>query len=192
VIAMPEGANPMKVEAMRALGAEVIHAGANFEEARRFAEERGRREGLLYVHHINTPELVTGVSTLSLEIVEDLPDVDVIIVPIGGGSGALAHCLVAKTLRPEIEVIGVQAEGAPALYRSWKECTLQQGPIDTAAEGVATGTAFYIAVKTFIDKLTGIVLVSDAEMRAAIELIARTVHVVAEDAAAATVAAAVK
>ena len=115
VIAVPEEANPMKVESMRALGAEVEFHGANFEEARLWAEETARREGMRYVHHVNAPPLVAGVSTISLEIIEDLPDVDVIITPIGGGSAAVGHCLVAKALRPHVQVIGVQAEAAPAV-----------------------------------------------------------------------------
>jgi len=192
VIAMPEEANPMKVESMRALGAEVEFHGANFEEARLWAEEAARREGMRYVHHVNAPELVAGVSTLSLEIVEDLPDVDVVITPIGGGSAAVGHCLVAKALRPRVQVIGVQTEGAPAVYRSWKERTLQTAGIDTTAEGLATGQAYYIAVKTFIDRMDDMILVSEDEMRDAVMLLLRSAHVVAEESGAAATAAAVK
>ena len=192
VIAMPEEANPMKVESMRALGAEVEFHGANFEEARVWAEETARREGMRYVHHVNTPQLIAGVSTISLEIVEDLPDVDVIITPIGGGSAAVGHCLVAKSLRPHVQVIGVQAEGAPAVYRSWKERTLQTAGIDTSAEGLATGQAYYIAVKTFIDRLDDMLVVSDDEMHDAIVRLLRSAHIVAEESGAAATAAAIK
>ena len=192
VIAMPVESNPMKVESMRALGAEVEFHGANFEEARLWAEDYAEREGLRYVHHINSPDLITGVSTLALEVVEDLPDVDTIIVPIGGGSGAIGQCLVAKALRPDVEVIGVQAAGAPAVYNSWRDRTLQQAPIDTAAEGLATGYAYYIAVKTFIDKMDDMVLVSEAEIRDAVLLLLRGAHIVAEESGAATTAAAVQ
>jgi threonine dehydratase len=190
LIAVPRGANPLKVAAMRALGAEVVEEGADFEEARAHAEARARREGLRYVHHANTPELVAGVSTLSLEILEDLPDVEAIFAPIGGGSGMLGHCLVAKALKPDLVLVGVQAQGAPAVYRSWRERTLQRAPIATAAEGLATGEAFFPAVKTFLERLDEIALVSDAEMQRAIALLARTARIVAEDAGAAGVAAA--
>src|SRR3990170_5188803 len=125
VIAMPRRPNPLKTDAIRALGAEVAVHGRDFEEARAWAEGYARSEGMRYVHHINTPELVAGVATISLELVEDLPDVDVIIAPIGGGSGASGHCIAAKALRPGVHVIGAQAEGAPALYRSWKGRRLQ-------------------------------------------------------------------
>ncbi len=192
VIAVPEGANPLKVESMRALGAGVEFRGANFEEARTWAEEFAQREGLRYVHHSNAPQLIAGVSTISLEIIEDLPDVDVIITPIGGGSAAVGHCLVAKTLRPAAQVIGVQAAGAPAVYRSWKERRLQQAPIETAAEGLATGRAYYAPVKTFIDHLDDMLLVSEDELTAAVRLLLQTAHIVAEESGAASTAAAVQ
>lgn len=192
VVAMPVEANPMKVESMRALGADVQFHGANFEEAREWAEAFARHENLRYVHHVNTPELMAGVATISLEIIEDLPDVDVIFVPIGGGSGALGHCLVAKALRPEVQVIGVQAAGAPAVYNSWRERKLQRASIATAAEGLATGYAFYAPVRTFIEKLDDMVLVSEQELRQAAVMLARTAHVVAEESGAASTAAAVQ
>jgi len=192
IIAMPEEANPMKVESMRALGADVRFYGENFERAREWAEEHAASEGLQYIHHSNAPRLITGVATLSLEIMDDLPDVDVIIAPIGGGSGALAHCLVAKKLRPDIQVIGVQASGAPAVYESWKGRCLVQAEIHTAAEGLATGTAFHPAVKTLIDCLDDFVLVSEDGIRHAMLLLARAAHQVVEEAGAAATAAAVQ
>jgi len=192
VIAMPRRPNPLKVEAIQALGAEVAVHGRNFEEARAWAERFALSEGMRYVHHINTPQLVAGVATVSLEIVEELPDVDVIIAPVGGGSGASGHCIVAKALRPDVQVIGVQAEGAPAIYRSWKERRLQQAPIDTFAEGLATGTPFFAPGRTFIEHLDDMLLVSDDEMREAITLLLRAARQLAEPAGATSTAAALK
>jgi threonine dehydratase len=120
VIAAPEGANPDKVAAMRRLGAEVVLTGRDFDESRVWAQEEARLKGYRYVHPANEPLLIAGVGTASLEIMEALPDVDAILVPIGGGSGASSHCLVAKRLRPKVKIIGVQAEKAPAMYLSWK------------------------------------------------------------------------
>ncbi|HEY5639722.1 MAG TPA: pyridoxal-phosphate dependent enzyme, partial [Dehalococcoidia bacterium] len=191
-IVMPDEANPMKVESMRALGAEVLFHGADFEEAREWAESRAAGEGVQYIHHSNAPRLVTGVATMSIEVIEDLPDVDVILTPVGGGSGALGHCLVAKELRPGVEVIGVQAAGAPAVYESWKSHTLRESEIDTAAEGLATGAAYHPAVRTLIDRLDDFVLVSEQEIRDAMLTLARTAHVIAEEAGAAATAAAVQ
>src|SRR3990172_932206 len=192
VIAMPRRPNPLKAEAIQALGAEVALHGRDFEQARAWAEGFARSEGMRYVHHINSPELGAGVATLSLEIIEDLPDVDVIITPIGGGSGATGHCLVAKGLRPNVQVIGVQAEGAAPLYPSFKERKLQRAPTDTIAEGLATGTPFFAPVRTFIDYLDDMLLVSDDEMREAIALLLRSARQLAEPAGAAAAAAALK
>ncbi|GAF78063.1 unnamed protein product, partial [marine sediment metagenome] len=192
VIAVPRRSNRLKLEAIRALGAEVAVHGQDFEEARAWAEGFASREGMRYIHHINTPELVAGVATISLEVLEDLLDVDVIIAPIGGGSGASGHCIVAKALRPDVQVIGVQAEGAPAVYRSWKDRRLQQAPIDTFADGLATGSSSFVPVRTFIDHLDDMLLVSDDEMREAIALLLRAARQLAEGAGAAATAAAVK
>lgn len=192
IIVMPEEANPMKVDSMRALGAEVRFQGDNFEEARTWAEEHAAETGMRYVHHVNSPALIAGVATMSLEIVEALPDVDVIVTPIGGGSGAIGHCLVAKSLKPNVQVIGVQTAGAPAVYNSWRERTLQQGPIHTAAEGLATGQAYYAPVRYFIEHMDDMLLVGEDEMRDAIVRLARSAHIIAEESGAASTAAAVQ
>jgi threonine dehydratase len=192
IIAMPEEANQLKVDSMRALGADVQFHGGNFEEARGWAEETAGREGMRYIHHVNAPELITGVATMSLEIMEDLPEVDVIMTPVGGGSGAIGHCTVAKGIRPTVQVIGVQAAGAPAVYNSWRERKIQRGAIHTHAEGLATGHAYYVSVKTFVDRLDDMVLVSEEEIGAAVVTLARLAHQVAEDSGAAALAAAVK
>jgi threonine dehydratase len=192
IIAMPEESNPMKVDSMRALGAEVEFHGANFEEARQWAEDYARSEGLRYVHHINAPELVAGVATMGLEVVEDLPNVDVIVTPIGGGSGALGHLIAAKALRPDVEVIGVQTAGAPAVYNSWRDHVIKSAPIETSAEGLATGQAYYVAVKTLIDRIDDMVLVTERELHDAVLTLLRTAHVVAEESGAAATAGALK
>lgn len=191
-IAMPRRSNPLKVEAIRALGAQVAFHGRHFEEARAWAERYAVREGLRYIHHINEPLLIAGVATMSLEIVEDLPDVEVIVTPVGAGSGAVGHCLVAKALRPQVRVYGVQAEGAPAVYRSWKQGRLVRAAIATFAEGLATGIAFYTPVRVFRERLDDMVLVSEEEMRQAIILLLRSAHQLAEGAGAAATAGALK
>ena len=93
---MPEGANPDKVEATRSFGASVEFYGKDYDEARLWVEEEAKRKGYRYIHSANEPLLIAGVGTLYLEIMEEIPDIDVIIVPIGGGSGAAAACTVAK------------------------------------------------------------------------------------------------
>jgi len=124
VICMPEQANPVKVESMRALGAEVIFHGRDFDEAREHCEKLATEHGYRYIHSGNEPDLVAGVATYTLEILEARPGIEVIVVPVGGGSGAAGACLVAKAVRPSVQVIGVQSEAAPAAYRSWQAGSL--------------------------------------------------------------------
>ena len=111
-VCVPERANPVKLAAMRAQGAELIEHGEDFDAAREHCAALAEEHGYRYVHSGNEPLLIAGVGTETLEILEDRPDVDVIVVPIGGGSGAAGACIVAKAIRPELEVIGVQSEAA--------------------------------------------------------------------------------
>lgn len=193
VIAAPQGANPYKVEAMRRLGAEVVLRGKDFDEAREWVEEEAQRRGYRYVHSMNEPLLIAGVATAYLEILEEVPDLDYIIVPIGGGSGASGACIVAKSLNPAIRVIGVQAERAPAVYQSWKQGRLVETPdCDTFAEGLATRVAFELPFRILRRHLDDMVLVSEEEMKAAVVLLLETAHQLAEGAGAAATAAALK
>jgi threonine dehydratase len=192
-IVMPQGVPDLKAEAIRDLGAEVITHGSYYEQAREYSEKLASEKGYLCVHGINEPLLYEGVGTMHLEIIEEKPDIDVVIVPIGGGSGACAACIVYKTLDPRIKVIGVQAEGAPAFYRSWKSGVIMStNGISTAAEGLATSRAYELPLKILRERLDDIILVSDDEMRRAVRDILRTTGQVAELAGAASTAAAFK
>ena len=113
LIALPEKANPLKVAALRSLGAELIFYGANFDEARAHSERLAKEEGYRFVHPSNEPLLISGVATQTLEVIEDLPDVQVVVMPLGGGSGVAGACIVAKAVDPNIQVVAVQSEGAP-------------------------------------------------------------------------------
>jgi threonine dehydratase len=193
IIAAPENCNPYKRQAMERMGARVALVGKDFDESRLWAEEEAKRQGYRYVHVANEPLLVAGVGTMSLEIMEDLPEVDVIINPIGGGSGCAAHCIVAKGIKPGVEVIGVQAERAPAVYLSWKAGELQQTESsDTFAEGIATRVAFALTFSIIKERIDDIVLVSEDEMRQAIVTLLEQAHMLAEPAGAAPLAAALK
>jgi threonine dehydratase len=179
VVCMPEQANPVKVESMRALGAEVIFGGRDFDEARERCEKEAAQHGYRYVHSGNEPALIAGVATCTLEILEDQPGIEVIMVPVGGGSGASAACVVAKAVRPSIEVIGVQAEAAPAAYRSWRERRLVEEANHTAAEGLATRTAFELPQQIMRQFLDDFVLVSEEAMaQAARTMIEKTRNLV--------------
>lgn len=191
VIGAPTGSNPLKVAAMRALGAEVVLEGRDFDEARAWVEGEAERAGYRYVHSANEPLLIAGVATGSLEITEALPEVDVIIVPIGAGSGACGHCIAAKAICPRVQVIGVQAEGANPVYRSLKEGGMVSlDRMNTFAEGIATRVPFALPIAILRKSLDDIVLVGDEEMKLAILLLAEAVRQTAEGAGAASTAAA--
>jgi threonine dehydratase len=193
VIVMPEESNPDKVESMVHLGAEINFFGRDFEEARLKAEQIARDQRMYYVHPANEPLLIAGVGTIGLEILEALPDVDTIIVPIGAGSGVCGTSIVAKSVNPRVRIIGVQAEKAPSVYLSWKERRMVDTPsCDTFAEGLATRSAFELPLGIIRDLVDEIVLVSDDEMKRAIVLLLEKAHTVAEGAGAASTAAAVK
>lgn len=192
VIGVPEGANPGKVAAMRALGAKVRFHGADFDAARGYVERLAAEEGYRYIHSGDEPHLIAGVGTYALEILEDLPDVETIIVPVGGGSGASGVCTVVKTLNPAIEVVGVQAAAAPAAYKSWKAKKLVEDKMETFAEGLATRTAFALPQRILWEYLDDFVLLREEELRQAIVLMLEKTHNLAEGAGAASLAAAVK
>ena len=192
VIVVPENANPGKVESMRNLGAKVVFHGQDFDAAREHVEVLAREEGYRYIHSANEPSLIAGAGTYTLEILEDLPAVDVIIVPIGGGSGACGTCIVAKSLNPDIQVIGVQAESAPAAYLSWKERRLAESSMGTQAEGLATRVGFELTQSILWDLLDDFFLVSEEELRQAVVLHLEHTHNLAEHAGAAPLAAALK
>ncbi|MFL6015938.1 MAG: pyridoxal-phosphate dependent enzyme, partial [Gaiellaceae bacterium] len=116
-----ERANPVKIASIAGLGAEVVHHGQDFDDAREHCESLSAEHGYRYIHSGNEPDLIAGVATGTLDLIEDEPSIEVIVVPIGGGSGAAAACIAAKAVNPGIEVIGVQSDAAPAAYRTWKE-----------------------------------------------------------------------
>ena len=191
-ICVPENANPVKVASIRGLGAELIFHGSDYDEAREHCEQLAREHGYRYVHSGNEPLLIAGVATETLEILEQQPETDVIIVPIGGGSGAAGACIVAKAVNPAVRVIGVQSEAAPAAYRSWREHRLLEDRMQTFAEGLATRTAFELPQKILWQWLDDFVLVSDDEIRAAQARMIEATRNLVEAAGAAPLAAALR
>ena len=188
-VCVPEQANPVKVESMRALGAEVVFHGRDFDEAREHCEKLAAEHGYRYIHSANEPALIAGVATYTVEILEAQPDTEVIVVPIGGGSGAAGTCLVAKAARPSIQVIGVQSAAAPAAQRSWRAGDLLTGDNSTMAEGLATGTSFKLTQQILWDKLDDFVLVSDDALRDATRTMISKTRNLVEPAGAAALAA---
>jgi len=191
LIGIPEGNNPEKNDAMAAFGADLLVHGKDFDEAREKIEAVQREKGLRYVSSGNEPLLIHGVGTYALEIFEDLPDADVVLVPIGGGSGASGVITVARALGRRVTVIGVQAERAPAVSLSWKSRTpVRTDSADTIADGLATRVPFSLPLSILWDGIDDILTVSESELREAVFNFFRLTHHVAEPAAAAPLAAA--
>jgi len=193
IIGAPVGSNPYKIQMIRDLGAAVALHGKDFDEARLWVENEACEKGYRYIHSANEPLLIAGVGTLYLEILEELPDVDTIFVPVGGGSGASGACIVVKTINPSIKVIGVQSEGAPAVYESWKKGKMiETTKIDTFADGLATRVPFEMTMNIMRRLIDEIILVSEKDLKQAIRLLLETTHQVAEGAGAASTAGAIK
>ena len=192
-VVVPLGNNPEKNAAMRAFGAQVIEFGRDFDEAREEVERRQRGGGLRYVHSANEPLLIAGVGTYALEIFEELPDADVILVPIGGGSGACGCAIVRSGLGSGAKVIGVQAERADAFTRSWRSGTRVDGDkADTFAEGMATRVTFDLTFGILQQELDDIVTLTEDELAEGVRLALRATHNLAEGAGASPLAAATK
>jgi threonine dehydratase len=189
-IVVPEKANPGKVDSMRGWGAEVIFYGATYDQARIHCETLAAEKGFRYIHSGDEPLLIAGVATETLEMLEERPDLEVIIVPIGGGSGAAGACLAAHAVNPQIRVLGVQSERSPAAYESWRQRKLVQCPNTTFAEGLATGTAFALPQAILWDLLYDFILVGDEEILQAMAWMIERAHTLAEAAGAAPLAAA--
>lgn len=190
-IVVPQGNNPDKNRAIRLWGAELIEQGRDFDEARQYAEQQLAERRLRYVHSANEPKLIAGVGTMACEILDVLPQPDVILVPIGLGSGICGTALVAKRRSPGTLVIGVQARGASAVARTWQTGHWHtDSQIATWAEGIATRVPAELTMQIMRALIDDIVLVDDDELQQAVYLILKHTHNLAEGAGAASVAAA--
>jgi threonine dehydratase len=192
-IVVPQGNNPEKNAAMRAYGATLIEHGRDFDEAREYVERLVEERGMTYIHSANEPHLIHGVGTYWLEVLEDLPEVDVVYVPIGAGTASCGAVIVFRALKPDTRIVGVQAANAPAVYQSWKAGrTIPTDSANTIADGLATRVAFDLPFAVLREELDDMVLVSEEEIRAAILLLLCSTHNLVEGAGAAATAAAIR
>jgi threonine dehydratase len=190
---VPAGNNPDKNAAMRAFGATVEEGGKDFDEARERCEARAATTGARYVHSGNEPLLIAGVGTYGLELFEELPNVDVVFVPIGGGSGACGLITVRNALGSTAKIIGVGATNADAIYRSWKGPERVVGTsADTFAEGIATRVTFDLPFGIYKRYLDDFMLLTEDELADGVRLALKTTHNLAEGAGSAALAAAYK
>ncbi|MDE5744966.1 MAG: threonine ammonia-lyase [Paramuribaculum sp.] len=190
LICLPAGAPISKVEATKALGAEVCMVPGVYDDAYAKAVELQKEHGYTFVHPFNDPLVIAGQGTIGLEIVEEMPDVDAVVVPIGGGGLIAGVAFAVKTLNPNVKVYGVQAEGAPSMAKSLKDNErVHLDSVSTIADGIAVkepGDLTYDLCKEYVDE---VVTVNDDEIAAAILKLIEQQKLVAEGAGAVSVAA---
>jgi threonine dehydratase len=189
VVVMPEAAVKSKVEATRGYGAEVVLHG-DMKQIFEKCHEIERARGLLFVHAFDEPGIIAGAGTTGLEIVEDLPDVDIVLVGVGGGGLSSGVAVAVRALRPAARVIGVEPEGAAAMFRSFAEGrAVKLDKIDTIADGLAAPFAGELTFAHLRALAERIVLVNDAEIVQAMRLLLERAKLLAEPAGAAALAA---
>ncbi|HOS97890.1 MAG TPA: threonine/serine dehydratase [Deltaproteobacteria bacterium] len=192
-VVVPENNNPEINRIIESFGAELIVHGHDFYDAQFYCDELVAAAGYYYVEQGNEPEMLNGIGTMGLEIFEDLPDVDVIICPIGGGGGCASLLTVAQAINPRVEIIGVQAEKAPAFAKSLQQREwVVLDDAETIADGLAARSVFQLPYVIMKDHVTDVVLLSEDEVLDGIRLALTTTHNLAEGAGAASLIAAVK
>jgi len=191
-VVLPEGANTAKAAAIASLRAKVIFHGDVFERSREHAEQIANNTGMRFVHAANEPALIAGVATYTIEVHEDLKDIDVLVVPIGAGSGASGACIVTDALSSSTHVVGVQAAKAPAAFHAWNSGDFGIYPMSTIAEGLATEGAYTLPIGIIRNRLKEFVLVEDSEISSAIKQYVHATRTLVEHAGAASLAGAIK
>ncbi len=187
-IVMPVSTPTVKVVNTRRYGAEVILHGENVEEAAAFAREHGRERRLTFVHPFDDPLVIAGQGTIALEMLGAAPEIDTLVVPIGGGGLISGMAIAAKALKPDIRVIGVQAALYPSMYNRIKGQSLAMRG-DTLAEGIAVKAPGQITAPIVGELVDDILLVSEAQIEHAVSLLINIEKTVVEGAGAAGLAA---
>jgi len=185
VVCVPAGNNPDKNAAMRALGATVVEEGADYDAAVNVMLRLAERDGRVVAHSTNDPRIIAGAGTMTLEILEQEPELDALVIAVGGGSQAVGALTVARAFAPHLRVYGVQAAGASAIHDSWHAGQRLTTPrADTFAEGVATRSTYDLTFPTLQAGLTDFVTVTDAEIAEALRVILSVTHNLVEGAGA--------
>lgn len=187
-VAMPACTPAFKVEAVRALGARVLTEGEDMSAATAHAREVAQREGRAFISPGDEPAIIHGHGTVYLELLRHHPEIDTVYVPVGSGSGAAGAVLVRDAIAPHVRIVGVQAAGAPAAYRSWAAGEVLTAPAETFAAGLATGTGFATTLPLLHRGLARFLLVSEDQLRAAVRSMAVRAHTLCEGAGAAGLA----
>jgi threonine dehydratase len=188
-VCVPRGNSLEKNEAMRGFGAEVIEEGDDYDAAVHVAERLAKAKGLTIVHSTNNIHVIAGAGTMALEIMEQQPSLDALVLAVGGGSQAVGALTVARAMRPGVQIFGVQAERASAIHDSWHAGKpLQGGTAHTFADGLATRNTYESTFAPMREGLAGFVKVSEAALADALRTLLRTTHNLAEGAGAAGLA----
>lgn len=191
-IIMPEGASPAKIDATKAYGAKVVLHGRVFDDSLEMAKQISRKEDATFVHPFDDPTVIAGQGTVGLEMMEDQSELDVVMVPIGGGGLISGVATAVKAMKTKARVVGVQSEAFPSMYMAFKTGKLVPFRAeDTIADGIAVkqpGKLTYKLVKKYVDD---VVLVNDAQIAEAIFLMLERLKLVVEPAGAAAVAASI-
>lgn len=192
-IYLPENPNPVKRDKIAKLGAEIVEVGRDLEASREQAAKFSEESGWPLIVDVDDPNIAAGAATIACEILEQAPSTDVITVPIGDSNLIRGIACVAKQIRPSVRIIGVQAERAPAYFRSWKEHrSLSTDFADTIADGLAAFTTTEDNVQQLTALVDDVRLVSEEEMLRAIAFLLINEHTLAEPAGAAATAALLK
>src|SRR5262245_48984909 len=192
-ICVPRGNNPEKNEAMRGYGVELVEEGRDYDEVVRVAERLVRERGAVLAHSTNEPLVIAGAGTLTLEILDDCPDLQAMVVGVGGGWEAVGALTVARELRPGLAIYGGQAELASAIHDSWKAGRpIAKDSANTFADGLATRNVYDLTFPALREGLEDFVTVTEGEMAEALRLYLRTTHNLAEGAGAAGLAGLLK
>lgn len=190
-VVVPEKNDPLVNEMILGYNAQLIEHGSDFYEAQDYAEELSENAGYYYVRQGNEPLLITGIATMGLEIMEDLPDLDALIMPIGGGTGCASVGMVIKQINPSVEIYGVQAAKMPSFYESWKKGKkVTVSPAETIASGLAARSVFDLPFIILKDLISDVVLLSEEELIDGVRLAIRYTQNLAEVAGAAAIKAA--
>ena len=191
VICLPDGAPISKIEATKSYGAEVCLVEGVYDDAYKKALELRDKEGYTFIHPFNDEDVIAGQGTIALEIIEQLPNLDAVIVPVGGGGLISGIAYTIKALNPRVKVYGVQANGAPSMYKSIKNGKIEElQSVSTIADGIAVKTPGDLTYELCSKYVDDIVTVSDDEISAAILALMEQHKLVTEGAGAISVAAA--
>jgi threonine dehydratase len=189
-IVMPQGAPITKVEATRSYGATVVQQGANYDECFQIASELATKQNLEYIHAFDDPLIIAGQGTIGLEILEEHPGIRQIIIPVGGGGLAAGVALAVKGVDPAIKVVGIQAHGADAMFRTFKRRLLTSSEsVSTIADGIAVKNPGSLTSTLVLEQVDNILTVSDQEIASAMLIALERLKTMVEGAGAASLAA---